>query len=58
MVGKSIVSVAVEKREHTAGKVRLTVPDGVSFDDLGPFVRGVIDGNDFTEFRRDYIENR
>ncbi len=48
VVGKSIVGVAVEQREHTAGKVRLTVLDGVSFDDLGPFVRGVIDGNDAT----------
>ena len=44
VVGKSIVGIAVEQREHTAGKVRLTVLEGVSFNDLGPFVRGVIDG--------------
>ena len=48
VVGKSIVGIAVEQREHTAGKVRLTVLEGVSFDDLGPFVRGVIDGHDAT----------
>ena len=48
VVDKSIVGIAVEQREHTAGKARLTVLEAVSFDDLGPFVRGVIDAHDAT----------
>ncbi len=41
---KSIVAAAVEQRRHTAGRARLSVIEGVSFEeDLGPFVRGVID---------------
>jgi transposase-like protein len=41
---KSIVAAAVERRRHTAGRARLSVIEGVSFEeDLGPFVRGVID---------------
>jgi hypothetical protein len=48
VVGKAIVGVAMEQREHTAGKARLAVLEGISFDDLGPFVRGVIDGHDAT----------
>jgi hypothetical protein len=41
---KSIVAAAVERRRHTAGRARLSVIEGVSFeDDLGPFVRGAID---------------
>lgn len=41
---KTIVGVAVEQRPHTAGSARLTVLEGITFEeDLGPFVRGVID---------------
>ena len=41
---KAIVAGAVEQRAHSAGRARLTVIEGVSFEeDLGPFVRGVID---------------
>ncbi len=41
---KAIVAGAVEQRAHSAGRVRLTVVEGVSFEeDLGPFIRGVID---------------
>jgi len=43
VVGKMIVGVVVEQRQHTAGSARLTALDGVAFDDLGPFVRGAID---------------
>lgn len=46
---KTIVGVAVEQRRHTAGQVRLSVLEGVSFErDLGPFVRGVIDAHETT----------
>jgi hypothetical protein len=41
---KTIVAGAVEQRPHSAGSVRLMVVEGITFeDDLGPFVRGVID---------------
>jgi transposase-like protein len=44
VLNKSIVAVAVEQRRHSAGRARLTVLEGVTFEeDLGPFVRGVID---------------
>ena len=43
-MNKSIVIAAVEQRTHTAGRARLQVIDGVTFEhDLGPFVTGVID---------------
>ena len=42
---KSIVVGAVEQRAHTAGRARLCVLRGVRFEDLGPFVRGVIDAD-------------
>ena len=46
---KAIVAVAVEQRRHTAGRVRLSVLEGVTFErDLGPFVRGVIDAHRIT----------
>jgi hypothetical protein len=41
---KTIVAGAVEQRPHSAGCLRLSVVGGVRFEeDLGPFVRGVID---------------
>ncbi len=41
---KSIVAVAVEHRGDSAGRARLAVLEGVTFErDLGPFIRGVID---------------
>jgi hypothetical protein len=41
---KSIVAGAVEQRAHSAGRARLAVLERVRFaEDLGPFVRGVID---------------
>jgi hypothetical protein len=46
---KTIVGVAVEQREHTAGKVRLAVLRGVSFDrDLRPFICSVVDAPETT----------
>jgi transposase-like protein len=44
---KTIVAGAVEQRRHTAGSLRLAVLEGVPFEnDLGPFVRGVIDASE------------
>lgn len=41
---KTIVAAAVEQRGKAAGAARLAVLEGITFeDDLGPFVRGVID---------------
>ena len=41
---KSIFIAAVEQRTHTAGRARLRVIDGVTFErDLGPFVTRAID---------------
>jgi transposase-like protein len=40
---KALVAGAVEQREHSAGSVRLAVVTQASRDELGPFVRGVID---------------
>ncbi len=41
---KTIVGVAVERRRHTAGSARLTVLEGVTYeDDLGPFLFDAID---------------
>lgn len=46
VLNKSIVAVAVEQRRHSAGRARLAVLEGVSFvEDLGPFLRGVIDAS-------------
>ena len=46
---KSIVAGAVEQRPHSAGRLRLSVLRGVSFEeDLGPFIRGVINAHDAT----------
>jgi transposase-like protein len=46
---KTIVGGAVEQRPHTAGSARLSVLEGITFeDDLGPFVRGVIDATEAT----------
>jgi len=44
LVGKTLVAGAVEHRPHGAGRVRLAVIEGLTFEQhLGPFVRGVID---------------
>ena len=44
VLNKSIVVAAVEQRPHSAGRVRLAVLERLRFEeDLGPFVRGVID---------------
>jgi len=44
VLNKRIVAVAIEHRGHSAGRARLAVLEGVSFErDLGPFLRGVID---------------
>jgi hypothetical protein len=44
---KSIVAAAIEARPFTAGSLRLSVLQGVDFEDnLGPFLRGVIDGHE------------
>jgi transposase-like protein len=42
---KTIVAGTVEQRPHSAGRLRLAVVEGVGFEDLGPFIRGVIDGS-------------
>ena len=45
---KSLVAVVIERRAHSAGSVQFdVVPDG-SWDSLGPFVRGVIEGANTT----------
>ena len=47
--GKTLVAGAVEQREHSAGRARLAVVEGLTFEkELGPFVRGVIDGAEAT----------
>ncbi len=44
VLNKSIVAVAVEHRRHHAGRARLAVLQGVSFEeDLGPFIQGAVD---------------
>ena len=49
LVGKTLVAGAVEHREHTAGRVRLAVLRGLTFqNDLGPFVCGSVDANHAT----------
>lgn len=45
VLNKSIVAAAVEQREHTAGRVRLSVVEGIGFEELGPFVGGVVDAS-------------
>ena len=46
LVGKTLVAGAVEQRPHHAGRARLAVIQGLTFEnDLGPFVRGVIDAS-------------
>jgi len=42
-LGKTPVGIAVENRGPHAGKVRLAVLEGVSAEDVQPFVRGAID---------------
>ncbi len=43
-MGKTLVAGAVEQRPHHAGRARLAVIQGLTFEnDLGPFVRGAID---------------
>ncbi len=45
---KSLVALAIERRPHSAGSLQLDiVPDG-SWDSLGSFVRGVIEGANTT----------
>jgi transposase-like protein len=47
-LGKTVVGVAVENRGDHAGSVRLSVLEGISSDDLQPFVRGAIDAPETT----------
>jgi transposase-like protein len=43
---KTIVVAAIERRRHSAGQLRLSVVQGLTFErDLGPFLLGVIDGS-------------
>ena len=51
---KSIVAVAVERRAHSAGTAHLDVIPDVSFDSLGPFVRGAIEGRNATVLTDDW----
>ena len=44
----ALVAGAVEQREHSAGSLRLAVVPHASKDELGPFVRGVIDAPEAT----------
>ena len=47
-LNKSLVAVAIERRAHSAGSVQFdVVPDG-SWDSLGPFLRGAIEGANTT----------
>ncbi len=45
---KALVAGAVEQREHSAGSLRLAVVPQASKEELGPFVRGVIDASEAT----------
>jgi len=46
---KTLVAGAVERRKHSAGRARLAVIEGLTFEHhLGPFVRGVIDPTEAT----------
>ena len=45
---KTLIAGAVEQREHSAGSLRLTVVPQASRDELGPFVRGVINAAEAT----------
>lgn len=45
---KTLVVGAVEQREHSAGSLRLAVAVHASKDELGPFVRGVINAAEAT----------
>ena len=45
---KSIVAVAVERRAHTAGSLRLHIVPDASWRNLGPFLRGGIDSDEAT----------
>ena len=45
---KALVVGAVEQREHSAGSLRLAVVPHASKDELGPFVRGMIDAPEAT----------
>ena len=45
---KALVAGAVEQRERSAGSLRLAVVPHASQDELGPFVRGVIDAREAT----------
>lgn len=45
---KALVAGAVERREHSAGSVRLAVVESASQKELGPFVRGVINAHEAT----------
>jgi len=49
-VGKTGVAVAVERREATAGSVRLAVVRRVTTEELTSFVRGAIDAREATAF--------
>ena len=43
-----LVAGAIEQCEHSAGSLRLAVVPRASKDELGPFVRGVIDATEAT----------
>jgi transposase-like protein len=45
---KSIVALAVERRPHSAGSLQLAVVPDVSWDSLGSFLRGAIEGANTT----------
>lgn len=45
---KSAVAVAVERRAHTAGSLHLDIVPDVSWESLGPFVRGAIEARNTT----------
>lgn len=45
---KALVAGAVERRKHAAGSVRLAVVKHASQEELGPFVRGVINAHEAT----------
>jgi transposase-like protein len=51
---KSAVAVVVERRAHTAGAAHLAVVPNVSWESLGPFVRGAIDGRTTTVLTDDW----
>jgi transposase-like protein len=54
-LGKTGIAVAVERRRHSAGAMRLAVVPNTSAEALSAFVRGAIDGQEATVFTDGWV---